>query len=150
MRFGAPGIVQEELVCELELHSTRFLQYPIDLIPPSTFTQVLPLLPLYTDPPISVRTFSSKLKVVHTPWYSQRSFDSRLETFIDASGPKTTIQIATQETISVALVAEMIESAEREGKVLRDEGGGDGESGIGGKEIWWWPNYFKGYVWDGD
>jgi ESCRT-II complex subunit VPS36 len=143
-----------------------------DLIPPSTFIQVLPLLPLYTSPSISMRTFNSKLKVVHTPWFSQRSFDSRLETFLDAAGPKTTIQIATQENISVALVAEIIENAEREGKLLRAEGGGLGDrvdgddqdggsrvvgvvggmggDDIGGKEIWWWPNYFRGYVWDGD
>ena len=108
--------------------------------------QVLPLLPQYTNPPILTRAFHSNLKVVHTPWYAQRAFSSRLLSFLDATGPKTTVQVAQQESIAVGLVAEMIGSVERDGKVVRDEEA----SGLGGKELRWWPNYFEGYVWDGD
>lgn len=108
--------------------------------------QVLPLLPQYTNPPILTRAFHSNLKVVHTPWYAQRAFSSRLLSFLDATGPKTTVQVAQQESIAVGLVAEMIGSAEWDGKVVRDEEA----EGLGGKELQWWPNYFEGYVWDGD
>jgi ESCRT-II complex subunit VPS36 len=66
-----------------------------------------------------------------------------LLSFLEATGPKTTVQVAQQESIAVGLVAEMIGSAERDGKVVRDE---EAE----GKELRWWPNYFEGYVWDGD
>lgn len=130
------------------------------LIPPSTFIQVLPLLPQHTSPQIELRTFHSNLKVLHTPWYSQRSFSSRLLTYLDAVGPKTTVQVAEQENLSVGLVQEMIHAAEREGKIVRDvdnwDGGGGGRGGSGSvntaatREVLWWRNYFEGYVWDGD
>lgn len=108
--------------------------------------QVLPLLSQYTDPPVLTREFHSNLKVVHTPWYTQREFASRLLAFLEATGSKTTVQVAQQESIAVGLVAEMIGSAEREGKIVRDEEA----EGMSGKELKWWPNYFEGYVWDGD
>ena len=57
------------------------LRYPfiIALIPPSTFLQVLPVLPMYTTPPIHMRTFgSSGLSVLHTPPYSKAAFAARM------------------------------------------------------------------------
>lgn len=117
--------------------------------------QVLPLLAHYTSPPILTRAFHSNLKVVHTPWYSQTSFSQRLLTYLDAVGPKTTVQVAEQEGISVGLVTEMIGAAEREGKVVKDiesdwDAGGIGNGGGSAKEVTWWRNHFDGYVWDGD
>ena len=108
--------------------------------------QVLPLLTQYTNPPILTRAFHSNLKVVHTPWYTQREFSSRLLSFLEAAGSKSTVQVAQQENIAVGLAAEMIGSAERDERVVRDEE----SEGMGGKELRWWPNYFEGYVWDGD
>ncbi|KIM26587.1 hypothetical protein M408DRAFT_72594 [Serendipita vermifera MAFF 305830] len=118
----------------------------VSLIPPSTFMQVLPLLSQHTNPPVLTRAFHSNLKVVHTPWYSQREFTPRLLAFLEAAGPKSTVQVAQQESIAVGLIAEMIAAAEQEGRVVRDEE----SEGMAGKEIKWWPNYFEGYVWDGD
>lgn len=41
------------------------------------------------------------------------------------------------------MVQEMVECAEEDGAVARDEVGGAGE-------VRWLPNLFVGYVWDGD
>jgi ESCRT-II complex subunit VPS36 len=143
-KYGVHGIVSEESVGVLFLYPYwSGLTLAIALIPPSTFSQVLPLLPQYTSPPILTRSFHSNLKVVHTPWYSQRSFSQRLLTYLDAVGPKSTVQVAEQEGISVGLVAEMIGAAERDGKVVKDV---EGDA----KEVKWWRNYFDGYIWDGD
>jgi len=66
-------------------------------------------------------------------------------------GPKTTMEVATEEKLSVSLVSEMIDAVEAEGNVCRDDssaaiaGGGRGT----GVEVRWWPNSFVGYVWDG-
>jgi ESCRT-II complex subunit VPS36 len=115
--------------------------------------QVVPLLPLYTNPSIQMRSFHSSLKVLHTPWYSQKSFSSRLITYLEATGPKTTLDVARQEVLSVGLVLEMIGSAEKNGDIVRDDNADDdgkgGGGGVGGREVNWWPNYFKDYVWDG-
>ncbi|PVG00142.1 hypothetical protein CPB86DRAFT_730120 [Serendipita vermifera] len=124
----------------------------VSLIPPSTFMQVLALLPLYTNPSIHLRSFHNSLKVLHTPWYSQKSFTSRLITYLEATGPKTTLDVARQEVLSVGLVLEMIGSAEKDGDIVRDDNADDdgrGGGGLGGREVKWWPNYFKNYIWDG-
>jgi ESCRT-II complex subunit VPS36 len=61
-----------------------------------------------------------------------------------------------RQTLSVALTQEMIEDAERDGDVCRDDAGecaiigGGGVGGMGGSgEVKWYPNLFLGYVWDG-
>ncbi|KAG8827397.1 hypothetical protein FRC19_003546 [Serendipita sp. 401] len=118
----------------------------VDLLPPSTFMQVLQLLPQHTRNQLLTRSFHSNLKVVHTPWYSQKSFSSRLLTYLRASGPKSLSQVAQQENLSIGLVAEMIGSAEREGSIIRDEEG----ASLGARQVRWWPNVFDGYIWDGD
>jgi ESCRT-II complex subunit VPS36 len=87
---------------------------------------------------------------MHTPWYSQTSFSQRLLTYLDAVGPRTTVQIAEQEGITVGLVAEMIGAAERDGIVVKDVDSDWGDGGGNTREVIWWRNYFEKYVWDGD
>lgn len=82
-----------------------------------------------------------------------------------SEGPKTTMEVAILEEITVALTKEMIDDAEMRGDVVRDdmesyfvgdsevrEGGGDGLVGVGVGEaaVKWWPNVFAGYLWDGE
>lgn len=116
------------------------------LIPPSTFLNVLPQLPIFTDPPIKMRTFASGLKVLHTPLYTHASFSARLTGFLALAGPKTVAQVAQDEGITLGLAAEMIAAVEMDGDICRD----DGMSAItGGGEVRWWKNVFVGYSWDG-
>lgn len=57
------------------------------------------------------------------------------------SGARTTLEIAQEEGVPIGLASEMVDEAETEGVVCRDEA----EHG----EIHWWMNVFQGYVWDG-
>lgn len=117
------------------------------LIPPSTFLQVIPQLPLFTDPPIQCRTFTSGLSVLHTPRYTHAAFAARLSGLLALTGPKTTMEVAREENITVGLSAEMIAAVEVDGDICRDDTG----SGVGGSggELRWWVNIFVRYVWDG-
>ncbi|KAH7922486.1 hypothetical protein BV22DRAFT_1017196 [Leucogyrophana mollusca] len=123
----------------------------IALIPPSTFLQILPLLPSYTSPPIRSRVFKSGLSVLHTPPYTHAAFASRLAGCLLMSGSQTTSQVAQEENITISLAGEMIEAVEADGEICRDDsaaaikGGGSGS----GTEIRWWNNVFREYVWDG-
>ena len=117
----------------------------IALILPSTFLLVLPHLPHHTVPPIRLRTFPSGLSVLHTPSYTHASFASRLASLLALTGPKSTMEVAGEERLTVGLAGEMIGAVERDGAVCRDEGSG----GVGSAEIKWWVNVFRGYVWDG-
>ncbi|KAF5353550.1 hypothetical protein D9756_007817 [Leucocoprinus leucothites] len=134
----------------------------VALLPPATFLQVIPLLPQYTSPQIHRRTFKSGLSVLHTPPYAQQAFVTRLREHIETEGPKTTMEIAMVEEITVSLAKEMIDDAEMSGDVVRDDaecviqddssangasfGGG---LGVGEAGVRWWPNVFIGYAWDG-
>lgn len=125
------------------------------LLPPTTFLQVTPHLPQHTSPPIHKRTFKSGLTVLHTPPYSQHAFSDRLTAHLTTDGPKTTMEVAMIEGITVALAKEMINDAEMRGDVVRAgaecviaDGGGVG-LGVGEAGVRWWPNVFVGYVWDG-
>jgi ESCRT-II complex subunit VPS36 len=112
------------------------------LLTPSQFLQVLPHLPTYTDPIITERTFhASGLRVLHTPTYSPAAFAARLHGQLLISGARTTLDIAQEEDIPIGLTNEMVDEAEAQGVVCRDES----EHG----EIRWWLNVFQGYVWDG-
>jgi len=115
----------------------------VALIPPSTFLLVLPHLPYHTSPPIRSRTFTSGLSVLHTPSYTHASFAARLASLLALTGPKSTMEVAAEEGMTVGLAGEMIGTVEGDGEVCRDEGG------AGGGEIRWWVNVFRGYVWDG-
>jgi ESCRT-II complex subunit VPS36 len=109
---------------------------------PSQFLQVLPHLPAYTDPIITERTFhASGLRVLHTPTYTPAAFAARLHGMLLLSGARTTLEIAQEEGVPIGLASEMVDEAEAEGVVCRDEA----EHG----EIRWWMNVFQGYVWDG-
>ncbi|KAJ7601238.1 EAP30/Vps36 family-domain-containing protein [Mycena floridula] len=131
----------------------------VALIPPSTFLQVLPYLPIYTNPTISVRSLGTgTLKVLHTPPYSEAAFAARLSGFLTVSGPCTTLEIAHAEAVTVALAEEMVLTVERDGGISRDDSGcsilgkGNGTSqsgGVGYGEIRWWPNMFETVSWDG-
>jgi ESCRT-II complex subunit VPS36 len=94
-----------------------------------------------------MRIFPSGLSVLHTPPYTHASFAARLSRSLALGGPKTTMDVARDENMTVALAAEMIHAVENEGDVCRDDGmnGGSGAA----VEIKWWPNTFKGYEWDG-
>ncbi|KAI9430859.1 EAP30/Vps36 family-domain-containing protein [Lactarius indigo] len=114
----------------------------VALLTPSQFLQVLPHLPAYTDPVITERTFrASGLRVLHTPTYTPAAFAARLHGMLLISGARTTLDIAQEEAVPTGLAAEMIEEAEAQGVICRDEA----ERG----EVRWWLNVFQGYVWDG-
>ncbi|KAI9461946.1 EAP30/Vps36 family-domain-containing protein [Lactarius psammicola] len=114
----------------------------VALLTPSQFLQVLPHLPAYTDPIITERTFrASGLRVLHTPAYTSAAFAARLHGMLLISGARTTLDIAQEEAVPTGLAAEMIEEAEAQGVICRDEA----EHG----EVRWWLNVFQGYVWDG-
>jgi ESCRT-II complex subunit VPS36 len=94
-----------------------------------------------------MRTLRSGLRVLHTPDYTRQAFAQRLLESLHAWFPqgRTAFQFAADEGagVSLAMVQEMVECAEEDGAVARDEVGGAGE-------VRWLPNLFVGYVWDGD
>ena len=111
----------------------------------------MPHLSAHTSPTIRHRAFASGLNVLHTPPYTTAAFAARLSGFLAISGAKTTLEISREEQLTVALVTEMIDAAEQDGGVCRDDssaaivGGGSGT----GVEVRWWTNIFVGYIWDG-
>jgi len=119
------------------------------LIPPSTFLLVLPHLPQHTSPPIRLRAFPSGLSVLHTPSYTHASFTARLASLLALTGPKSTMEVAGEEGITMGLAREMIAAVEEDGAICRDGGGGGVGVVVGGGEVRWWVNVFRGYVWDG-
>ena len=123
----------------------------IALIPPSTFLQVVPLLPLYTTPTIQMRTLASGLTVLHTPPYSPASFASRLAGFLSLVGPQTTMEIAIEENLPFSLVDELLQAVEADSYILRDDAAAalSGGGGVAGAQVRWWANLFEGYIWDG-
>lgn len=115
----------------------------VALLTPSQFLQVLPHLPAYTDPIITERTFRfSGLRVLHIPTYTSAAFAARLHGMLLISGACNTLDIAREEGVPPGLAAEMIEEAEAQAVICRDEA----EHG----EVRWWLNVFQGYVWDGE
>ncbi|KAG2135359.1 EAP30/Vps36 family-domain-containing protein [Suillus bovinus] len=123
----------------------------VALIPPSTFLQVLPILPAYTSPPIRSRVFKSGLSVLHIPPYTHASFTARIVGYLTMSGVMTTSQIAHEENITIGLADEMIAAIEADGVICRDDersaikGGGSGIA----SEVRWSRNVFLEYTWDG-
>ncbi|KAG9014000.1 hypothetical protein FRB94_000197 [Tulasnella sp. JGI-2019a] len=115
----------------------------VALIPPSSLTSVIPLLPRYTNPLIQLRKFKNGLSVLHTPKYLHANFSLRLEQLLITDGPKTSMEIARQEEMSVGLVEQMIEAVEEDGKLLRDEPGGY-------EPTRWYANHLEAlFVYDG-
>jgi ESCRT-II complex subunit VPS36 len=103
---------------------------------------VLPHLPAHTEPIITDRTFrKSGLRVLHTPTYTPSAFAARLHGVLLMAGSRTTLDIAQEEGVAVGLAGEMVDEAETQGVVCRDEA----ERG----EVRWHLNVFHGYVWDG-
>ncbi|KAJ7255115.1 EAP30/Vps36 family-domain-containing protein [Mycena haematopus] len=119
----------------------------VALLPPATLLQVIPHLGACTTPTISMRTFPSGLSVLHTPPYSHAAFAARLSGLLALSGPKTTTEVAREESVTVGLAAEMIGAVEVDGDICRD----DEACAIkgGGAEVRFWGNIFHGSVWDG-
>ena len=79
--------------------------------------QVLPRLPARIDPIIKMWTFKSGLKVLHTPRYAHQEFSERLLVLLEAAGPKTLLEVAEQESVSVILAGEIIASIEDDGRL---------------------------------
>lgn len=131
----------------------------VALIPPSTFLLALPQLPIYTSPPIHMRTFaSSGLSVLHTPPFTKAAFAARLAGLLALTGAKTTVEVAHEEDLPIGLVQEMINEVEDAGEICRDESGsGLNSAGLasgtwqrdGAGEVRWWVNIFRSYTWDG-
>ena len=93
-------------------------------------------------PPVQLRVFQSGLRVLHTPKYGDVEFQLQLSHIL-SKDPKSTIEVAVAEGISVGLAEEMIASAENASAVARDEGGANGETR-------WYTNVLEHYVWDGE
>ena len=125
-----------------------YLYLKTALIPPSTFLQVIPLLPAHTEPVIQHRAFPSGLNVLHTPPYTQAAFSARISSLLELSGPKTTMEIAAEENLTVSLVTEMMDAIEVDGAVCRDAANSGSGSGTI-SEFRWWGNLFVDYIWDG-
>jgi ESCRT-II complex subunit VPS36 len=153
MKSGEAGIAHGVLVGPHLYYEDLFTHFYsfIALIPPSTFLLVLPHLPAHTVPPIRTRTFASGLTVLHTPPYTHAAFAARLASSLALGGPKTTVQIANEEGITVGLAGEMIKTVESDGDICRDDGSAaiNGGGSGAGVELRWWMNVFKGYIWDG-
>ena len=106
---------------------------------------------MHSEPAIRHRAFPSGLNVLHTPPYTAAAFEARLSGWLIMAGPQTTVEVAAEENLTIALVTEMLDGAETEGGICRDDssaaitGGGSGT----GVQVRWWPNVFAGYRWDG-
>jgi ESCRT-II complex subunit VPS36 len=99
-----------------------------------------------------MRIFPSGLSVLHTPPYTHASFTARLAGLLALSGPKTTMEVAQEEAVAVAMAAEMIDAVESEGHLCRDDPSGAAirsEGSGAAVELRWWTNPFRDYVWDG-
>ncbi|KAJ3759099.1 EAP30/Vps36 family-domain-containing protein [Lentinula raphanica] len=125
----------------------------VALIPPSTFLQVIPYLPTFTNPTITSRTLNSGLAVLHTPPYSRAAFAARVCGLLALAGPKSTTEIAQEEGMTISLTAEMLDIVEEDGDICRDDGRSviqenQGDVVVVG-EVNWWANLFLGYTWDG-
>jgi ESCRT-II complex subunit VPS36 len=79
--------------------------------------------------------------VLHTPTYTPAAFATRIHGTLLISGARTTLDIAQEEAVPIGLASEMVDEAEAQGVVCRDET----EQG----ELRWWSNGFQGYIWDG-
>ncbi|KAJ3807367.1 EAP30/Vps36 family-domain-containing protein [Lentinula aff. lateritia] len=125
----------------------------VALIPPSTFLQVIPHLPAFTNPTITSRTLNSGLAVLHTPPYSRAAFAARICGLLALAGPKSTTEIAQEEGITIGLTVEMLIIVEEDGDVCRDDGQSVIQENKGDilvlGEVNWWANLFIGYTWDG-
>ncbi|KAJ3716282.1 vacuolar protein sorting-associated protein 36 [Lentinula guzmanii] len=125
----------------------------VALIPPSTFLQVVPLLPAFTNPTITSRSLNSGLAVLHTPPYSRAAFAARVCGLLALAGPKSTTEIAQEEGMTISLTAEMLNIVEEDGDVCRDDGRcviqENSKDVLVLGEVNWWANLFLGYTWDG-
>ncbi|KAF9522606.1 EAP30/Vps36 family-domain-containing protein [Crepidotus variabilis] len=126
----------------------------VALIPPSTFLQVIPILPTYTSPPIHHRAFTSGLNVLHTPPYSHKEFSATIFNHLMEFESLTLNDLASSEdgeSIPSGLLSEMMDAVEVDGDICRDDlaaaidGGSSGTSA----EIRWYLNYFNACSWDG-
>ncbi|KZT58144.1 hypothetical protein CALCODRAFT_433101 [Calocera cornea HHB12733] len=112
----------------------------VALVPPDSLTTVIPRLATFASPPLTLRTFKSGLLTLCTPQYEPRQFQIRLCSRLNKA-PATTVHIAREESISISLATELIESVEEAGAIVRD----DAANG----ELQWWVNEFDRFVWDG-
>ncbi|KAH8114828.1 EAP30/Vps36 family-domain-containing protein [Phellopilus nigrolimitatus] len=122
----------------------------VSLVSPEVTLKALPYLPLHTTPPITTRTLTSGLRVLHTPAYSSSAFAARLVGLLVDQGPRTLTDVASVEGLSVGLVDELVKEVEERGDVCFDDPMAGVNVGAGvGVETRWWANLFVEYVWDG-
>lgn len=80
------------------------------------------------------------------PFYSDSAFSSRLLATLSSKPPEaegvSALEVARSEEIAVLLAKELLEGVElgEEGKVARDDGGGEGTR--------WYENEILNFVWD--
>ncbi|KIY68325.1 vacuolar protein sorting-associated protein 36 [Cylindrobasidium torrendii FP15055 ss-10] len=123
----------------------------VALIPPTTFLQVLPHLPLFTSPTMQTMQLRSGLTVLHTPPYSHTAFAARLSSYLALNGPKTTLNVAEEEGMTIALAEDMIAAVEANGQICRDDAASalTGPGNSGGIIHWWSWATFSECVYDG-
>ncbi|KAG8983757.1 hypothetical protein FRB90_005781, partial [Tulasnella sp. 427] len=131
-RLGLPSVaVTQDMVKDEKEYIDGLARELAALLPPSTLISVIPLLYLYTSPPIHQRTFKqSGLSVLHVPKYAHDAFTTRFLYLISdpeaggtGLGALSSVEVAREEGMSVGLVEEMIGAVEDDGEVLRDEPG---------------------------
>jgi hypothetical protein len=125
------------------------------LVSPTDLRLAAPYLTQHSKPRIYLRTFQSGLTVLHTSQFAQESFTARLLDLLDlrqalaesfstafdverTSAERigaTTLEVAREEKLALALTKEMMEGVEASGDVVRDDQGDEG--------VRWYRNYIS-------
>ncbi|MBW0526472.1 hypothetical protein O181_066187 [Austropuccinia psidii MF-1] len=123
----------------------------VSLVSPADMLTACQYLAEYTNPQIRLRTFSSGLRVLHTPYFGITAFADRLLKRFQSDKKDedacmwqemTTLEVAHAEGLSTSLASEMLEMLEQseETPIVRDF---DIQTGI----VKWFPNLISSYQW---
>ena len=136
----------------------------VSLVSPSALLSACRHLPDFTRPEISLHRFASGLLALATPYYSTRSFGSRLLKMLDdgEDGGRGVgvIEVAKAEKIGIGLAGEMCTAVEmalaaeelglpgrRGSAIVRDEQVAGVGAAVGKGTVRWWRNEIEGFEW---